>query len=136
MEFNKKVCNQISQEVEEAIAELFKDKYPDIEIKRGGGSYGPQEYTLKIKFSCENVNGETKMETDYKKYLGFLDMPEDRLNSTFVYNGKMLTVAGFLPNRRKNDILIRDAKGKDFIAPHEGVVRAYKQANLVGVGAK
>ena len=136
MEFNKKVCNQISQEVEEAIVELFKDKYPDLEIKRGGGSYGPQEYTLKIKFSCENINGETKMETDYNKYMRFLDMPEDMLNSTFKYNGKMFTVAGFLPNRRKNDILIRDANGKDFIAPHEGVVRAYNQTKVVGVGAK
>ena len=97
-----------------------------VTVARAGGSYEPLQYTMKIRLSCSNDNGETQAQTDYKTYANLFELPLEMLGTTFKYNGKFFTVTGLLPNRRKNDIQIENANGKTFIAPHESVVRAYK----------
>jgi len=138
MEFDRKVCDQISNEVQESVRQLFKDKYPEMEVTKGSGSYGPQEFTMKIVFSCPNQEGETKPESDYKKWMQILKMPEGMLNATFNHMGQTIRVIGYMPNRPKNDLLFT-ANGKEFVGRHTGIVRSYElelEAGRVSYGSK
>ena len=124
MEFTKSKCKEISNISIEAITKALEPF--GVTVARAGGSYEPLQYTMKIRLSCSNDNGETQAQTDYKTYANLFELPLEMLGTTFKYNGKFFTVTGLLPNRRKNDIQIENANGKTFIAPHESVVRAYK----------
>ena len=124
MEFTKATCKEISKVSIDAITKALEPL--GITVERAGGSYDTLQYTMKLRLSCSNDNGETQAQTDYKKYAKFYDLPIEMLKSTFKYNGKFFTVTGLLPNRPKNDIQIENANGKTFIAPHGSVVRAYK----------
>ena len=134
MEFTKSKCNEISQISIDALTQALEQF--GVSIERAGGSYEPQQFTMKIRLSCANDNGETQAQTDYKTYAKLFDLPIDMLGSTFNYNGKFFTVTGLLPNRRKNDIQIENAKGKTYVAPHESVVRAYNRHMDKKVGVK
>ena len=124
MEFTKSKCNEISKISIEAITKALEPF--GVTVERAGGKYEPLEYTMKIRLSCSNGDGDTKAQTDYKTYANLFELPLEMLGTTFKYNGKFFTVTGLLPNRRKNDIQIENANGKTFIAPHASVVRAYK----------
>jgi len=124
MEFTKSKCNEISKISIEAITKALEPF--GVTVARAGGTYEPLQYTMKIRLSCSNDDGDTKAQTDYKTYSKLFDLPLEMLGATFKHNGKFFTVTGLLPNRRKNDIQIENANGKTFIAPHESVVRSYK----------
>jgi len=127
MEFTGKFAKEISTLSIETLSEVFAEKGYDITVTNGGGNYEPLQFTLKLKLYLNNANGETQAQVDYKQYANMYNLPMDMLGSTFKYNGKLFTVTGLLPNRRKNDIQIKNANGKTFIAPHLSVVNAYKQ---------
>jgi len=126
MEFTGKLAKEMATIAVQTLNEKFAELGYDVTLTNGGGKYGPQEFTMKLVVGMKTENGETQAEVDYKQYANLYQLPLDMLGSTFNYNGKFFTVTGLLPNRRKNDIQIEDAKGKTFIAPHESVVRAYK----------
>lgn len=135
MEFTKSKRDEISKISIDALTKVLEPL--GIKVERAGGSYDTLEYTMKIRLSCSNVDGDTQAQNNYKTYATFYDLPLEMLGTTFKLNGRFFTVTGFLPNRPKNNIQIENAKGKKFIAPHETVVRAYQKhvASTTKVGA-
>jgi len=125
MEFTKQFAKELSTLSIETLNKVFADKGYDITVTNGGGQYEPLQFTMKLKLALSNGDGETQAQLDYKQYAGIYQLPLDMLGSTFKFNGKVFTVTGLLPSRRKNNIQIQNVQGKTFIAPHQSVVRAY-----------
>ena len=105
-----------------------KLKYPEVTMTQKRGTYSPTEFTMKIVFNTNDVDGNNTGEADYKLYGKLYGLPEEMLGKTFPFGskGKIFTVTGFLPNRPKRNIQITDTNGKEFIAPHTQVIRAYE----------
>ena len=126
MGFDKKVCKELGVKVQEALNEAFKDSGFDVAL--AGGKFEDLEFTMRVKFTL--TDGETKAHKDYRDFaaLPYTSLPPDMLDATFDY-GRIgdVTVIGWLPNRPKMDILLRDSKGKDKVAPSESIIRAYER---------
>ena len=127
MEFTGKFVKELSTLSMETLNKVFAEKGYDIKVVNSGGNYAPLQFTMKLKLSVSNGDGETQAQTDYKLYANLYELPLEMLGSTFTFNRKIFTVTGFLPNRRKNNIQIENANGNTMIAPHESVVRAYNR---------
>ena len=125
MEFTGKYAKELATIAVQTLNEKFAELGYDVTVRNGGGKYEDYEFAMKLIVSTESENGETKAQVDYKKYAKLYNLPLEMLGASVKFNGKIFTVTGLLPNRRKNDIQIEDAKGKVFIAPHEQVVRSY-----------
>tara|TARA_R110002020_G_scaffold146184_2_gene320660 strand:+ start:2454 stop:2888 length:435 start_codon:yes stop_codon:yes gene_type:complete len=126
MEFTGKLAKEVSTIAIDTLNKVFAEKGYDITVSNGGGNYAPLQFNMKLTLSVDSADGDSQAQADYKLYADLYQLPLEMLGATFNYNGKFFTVMGLLPNRRKNDIQIENAKGKTFIAPHESVVRAYK----------
>jgi len=126
MEFTGKLAKEVSTIAIDALNKVFAEKGYDITVSNGGGNYAPLQFNMKLTLSVASEDGDSQAQADYKQYADLYQLPLEMLGATFNYNGKFFTVMGLLPNRRKNDIQIEDAKGKTFVAPHESVIRAYK----------
>ena len=124
--FDKKVCRELGVKVQAALKEVFKDSGFDIAL--AGGRFEDLEFTMKVKFTI--TDAEIKAHRDYREYaaLDYTPFPPDMLDATFDY-GRLgeVTVIGWLPNRPKMDILLRDSKGKEKVAPSESIIRAYER---------
>ena len=131
MEFTGKYAKELATIAVQTLNEKFAELGYDVTVSNGGGKYEPQEFAMKVIGGMKNENGDTQAQVDYKLYAKLYSLPLEMLGASFKYNGKVFTVTGLLPNRRKNDIQIVDAKGKTFIATHESVVRAYEADKLV-----
>jgi hypothetical protein len=125
--FDRSVCKELGTKVEAILKEALKDS--GFNIIAGGGRFEDLEFTMKVKFTF--ADGETKAHKDYREHaaLPYTSFPPDILDSTFPYGraGHEVTVLGWLPNRPKMDILLRDSKGKDKVAPSESIIRAYER---------
>ena len=126
-EFNKKVCKELGVKVEAAVKEALKDSGFDVAL--GRGTYSGAEFAMKLKFTF--TDGETQAHIDYREFakLPYTDFPPDMLDATFQYGGfGKITVIGWLPNRRKMDILFVNEIGVEKIAPSDQVIRCYEEA--------
>jgi len=122
--FNKKVCRELGEKVETALNEALKGS--GFEMRRGGGKFTEVEFTMKMVFSL--TDGETQAHKDYREWaeLAYTPFPPDMLDATFNYGSLgEITVIGWLPNRRKNDILFVNSKGEERIGPSEDVIFWY-----------
>ena len=131
MEFTGKFAKELATIAVQTLNEKYAELGYDVTVSNGGGKYEPQEFAMKLRVATKTEDGETQAQVDYKQYAKLYNLPLEMLGASFNYNGKFFTVTGLLPNRRKNDIQIEDAKGKVFIAPHTSVVRAYEADKLV-----
>ena len=136
MEFTGKYAKELATIAVQTLNEKFAELGYDVTVSNGGGKYEPQEFAMKLIVGMKTENGDTQAQVDYKQYAKLYNLPLEMLGASFNYNGKFFTVTGLLPNRRKNDIQIMDAKGKTFIAPHTSVVRAYEADKLVEAHVK
>jgi len=136
MEFTGKYAKELATIAVQTLNEKFAELGYDVTVSNGGGKYEPQEFAMKLIVGMKTENGDTQAQVDYKQYAKLYNLPLEMLGASFNYNGKFFTVTGLLPNRRKNDIQIVDAKGKTFIAPHTSVVRAYEADKLVEAHVK
>ena len=136
MEFTGKYAKELATIAVQTLNEKFAELGYDVTVSNGGGKYEPQEFAMKLIVGMKTENGDTQAQVDYKLYAKLYSLPLEMLGASFKYNGKVFTVTGLLPNRRKNDIQIVDAKGKTFIAPHTSVVRAYEADKLVEAHVK
>ena len=131
MEFTKSKCNELSKVSIDAITKALEPF--GVTVERAGGSYERLQFTMKIRLSCSNDNGDTQAQNDYKTYSKLMtdgQLPIEMLGATFKYHDKFFTVTGYLPNRPKNSIQIENAKGKTFVAPQESVVQAYNHQKV------
>ena len=126
MGFDKKVCKELGVTVEAALREALKGSGFDVAL--AGGKFEALEFVMKVKFTF--AGGETKAHRDYREHsaLSYTSFPPDMLDATFPY-GKTgdMTVIGWLPNRPKMDILLRDPKGREKVAPSASVITAYEK---------
>ena len=132
MEFNKTNLKEISKTVIEAVEEALKDS--GITVTYGGSRYDSLEANLKIKLTTTSDDGLTSAERDFLDYAKFYELDPDMLGKNIKYAGKLFEVTGLHPNRRKNNISIKNvATGKTFIAPHTEVKRAYEGVAGAGI---
>jgi len=137
MAFDKMNVKNLSSDIMKRINLFFletdtKLKYPEVTVTQKRGTYSSTEFTMKIAFNTKDVDGNNQGEADYKLYADLYELPIEMLGATFPFGSKgtIFTVIGFLPNRPKRNIQIADTNGKEFIAPHTQVIRAYTSAQL------
>ena len=126
MGFDKKICKELGATVQEVLNEAFKDSGFDVAL--AGGQFEDLEATMRLKFTI--TDGETKAHADYRQFaaLGYTSFPPDMLDATFDYgNLGDITVIGWLPNRPKMDILFRNSRGQERVAPSQGIILAYER---------
>ena len=129
MEFNKTNLKDITKTVMEAVEKALEDT--GITVTYGGSRYDTLEANLKIKLSTTSDDGMNSAERDFLDYAKFYELDPDMLGKTIKYGGKLFMVAGLYPNRRKNNIAIKDVKtGEIFIAPHTSIKAVYEKEGV------
>ena len=125
MEFTRNIAKEVRTSIVDVVQEFLNANYPDVSITKSTAGYNGDTLDLKLQL-FSSVNGDTQAEADYKKYANLYDLPLEMLGARFNFNGTMFTVKGFRPKARKNDIIIVNDKGNEYVANHEGVKLAYK----------
>jgi hypothetical protein len=117
--FDRKMCKALGDKAQAILQEAFKDS--EFNVARGSGSFDFSEYNLKVKFTL--ADGESKAHRQYRELSPF---PPKMLDATFPYGSLgEITVTGWLPNRPKFDIQVRDSNGKERSAPSKNVLQSY-----------
>ena len=125
MEFTRNIAKEVRTSIVDVVQEFLNANYPDVSITKSTAGYNGDTLDLKLQL-FSSVNGDTQAEADYKKYANLYDLPLEMLGARFNFNGTMFTVKGFRPKARKNNIIIANDKGLEYVAQHEGVKMAYK----------
>ena len=125
MEFTRAISKEIGTSIEVEIQKFLDINYPGVTATYRGGNYKSRTFDMKLELSTV-VDGDTQAEADYKKYANLYGLPLEMLGARFNFNGTMFTVKGFKPKARKNDILLSNDRGLEYVAQHEGVIMAYK----------
>ena len=114
--------------VEETVSEVLKDQ--GVEVRSAGGTYSELEYTMKLKLSTTNDNGEDQYATDFKRFGKTYGLKEGMLNSVIeLGQGKFMKVTGLDMGRRKNVVHLEAVKtGKKFLTDVDTANRAYDRA--------
>ena len=109
--------------LEDTLDEYFKMEGISVEV--GNASYGQSECTFKVIF----VDGEgtSKAESDWEQYAELYGLKKSWLGKSFKLSGKPFTITGFKPKARKNQVLIRNEKGKGYVCSADMVVNAFKK---------
>ena len=108
--FDNFVLKVINKEIELAVQSVAQ-KY-GITIKYVGASYSSLEATTKLKLSCTSITGETKGESDFKKYAEIYGLKPEMLGKVFNMRSgrgfKTYKIMGLIPNKRVNNIMVQD----------------------------
>ena len=107
-EFNRHVCRELSKEIEGKLKPLA-NKY-GLHIKIGGGSFIPENYTVKLEIATIARNGEvqTKESRDFKALAQFHGLKTTDLGRVFIYAGNRYEITGMRPKSRKYPIMARN----------------------------
>jgi len=127
MELTKAKANELGTLAEKAVKDKLHEMGMQYSVKKGSGTFSDLEFTMKLTFAV--LGGETQQERDYKNYASMFDLPLEMLGSTIAnYGGKSIKVTGLYPSRRKNDLAVTNlADGRELVAPHEQVLRAWRK---------
>jgi len=126
--FNSKNLRDIQNDIMDAISEV--ESKHGITIAPHGGTQGHLDATLKFKLSATNEDGENQAALDFKRYANLYGMKPEWLGEEIRNGGKVYTITGFLPNRRKNVVEITNPKGKGYVISAEAIVTAMRLKDL------
>jgi hypothetical protein len=126
--FNQNNCAQLGEEIEAALKGIA-DKH-GVLIKRRGGSFSSELFSIKLEIATVGEHGAASREAeDFKRYAGLFGhgLEEAHLGKEFeLPNGKKYQLKGFMPRRRKFPFLCKDmATGKDILLQEMPVQRAF-----------
>jgi len=107
------VVKMLGEEMEQALQGIAT-KY-GIKIARGGGSFEALEASLKFCVTVEGKNGETKENSDFKKYAELMGLEVDDLGKSIEIKCKTFTIIGLAPRRTKRPVIVADSNGKNFV---------------------
>jgi len=126
MKFTRSSLKGIEAKVLDAVEKALEGT--GILVKNGGGRFSESEFTLKVVMTSAietDANGLSKIEKDFLAFGGEYGLDSDMLGKVINLNGKFFTIAGLHPTRPKNNVAIKNAKGKTYIAPSASIKRAY-----------
>jgi len=125
MKFTKSSLKGIEAKVLDSVEKALEGT--GISVKAGGGRFSESEFTMKVVMTSVETDGDgrTTAEKDFLSYGEFHGLTPDMLGKTINYHGKFFTIAGFYPSRPKNNVAIKNSKGKIYIAPSYSIKRAY-----------
>lgn len=97
----KAILKALANEIEDALQDIAKKH--NVQIRRGNGTYGETNATLKLEISDISEDGavlDKEAETFLKMatHYGFV---EDDLNKVFTSNGSKYSISGLNPRRSK-----------------------------------
>ena len=126
--FTREKIKEVAKLVEETVSEVLKDQ--GIEVRSAGGTYSELEYTMKLKLSTTNDNGEDQYATDFRRFGKTYGLKEEMLNSVVeLGRGKFMKITGLDMGRRKNVVHLEAVKtGKKFLTDVDTANRAYDRA--------
>ena len=126
MKFTKSSLKGIEAKVLDAVEKALEGT--GISVKAGGGRFSESEFTMKVVMTSvieTDGDGRTTAEKDFLAFGEGYGLTSDMLGKVINYHGKFFTIAGLYPNRPKNNVAIKNAKGKTYIAPSASIKRAY-----------
>jgi len=123
--FTREKLKEVAKLVEDTVADVLKDQ--GITVRAAGGTFSELEYTMKLKLSTTNQNGEDQYVADFKRFGKTYGLKEEMLNSVVeLGRGKFMKITGLDIGRRKNVIHVEDVKtGKKFLTDVDTINRAY-----------
>jgi len=128
MKFTRSSLKGIEDKVLDAVEKALEGT--GISVKNGGGRFSESEFTMKVVMTSSietDGDGRTTAEKDFLSYGKSYGLTPDMLGKVINYHGKFFTIAGLYPNRPKNNVAIKSAKGKVYIAPFASIKRAYNE---------
>jgi len=126
MKFTKSSLKGIEAKVLDAVEKALEGT--GISVKNGGGRFSESEFTMKVVMTSAietDGDGRTTAEKDFITYGKRYGLNPDMLGKVINFNGKFFTIAGLYPTRPKNNVAIKNSKGKIYIAPSASIKRAY-----------
>ena len=126
--FTREKIKEVAKLVEETVSEVLKEQ--GIEVRSAGGTYSELEYTMKLKLSTTNDNGEDQYATDFRRFGRTYGLKEEMLNSVVeLGRGKFMKITGLDMGRRKHVVHLEAVKtGKKFLTDVDTANRAYDRA--------
>jgi len=115
--FDRATCRLIG---EQAVSELQEWATKNgITVRKAGGKFSPNEYTMKITFNVKDENGEvqTNAMRDFKQLAPMYGLKESDFRETFVSRGTTYRIVGLKARAYKYPIIVErviDSKGFKF----------------------
>lgn len=122
-QFDRAKADAVAKRVEETLQSLATEL--GIQIKRGRGSYGAHNFSLKLEMSVVNADGHAQTrESDalallYPRYVGF---------KFIMSNGLRGEVVGYRTKAPKKPFLVAAEDGRTYICTQLSVDRAFNAA--------
>jgi len=126
MKFTRGSLKGIEAKVLDAVKEALDGT--GISVSLDGGRFSESEFILKVVMTSAietDGDGRTTAEKDFLTFGEGYGLTSDMLGKVINYHGKFFTISGLYPNRPKNNVAIKSAKGKVYIAPSDSIKRAY-----------
>jgi hypothetical protein len=118
--FDREKVRELQDEINQMARELAR-KY-GIEVIPASASYSKTEARFGFKFLTTNANGETQLESDFKRHAVIYGLSPKWLHQVIQDGDKCLEIIGLDLNKTKNVVmLLEQGSGKRFKAPAEFV---------------
>lgn len=111
--FDKPTCRKMTNDLANILKEFEREWGVHVEMR--GGSFDTLSFRPKIEISIPNAQGGktyAKERRAWNLYASMEGLQPGWLDRKFVTGGKTLMVAGFMPRRTKNPVLLLDDNGK------------------------
>lgn len=121
----KTIVSRISEDITKAVKRVAEAH--DVVIRSAGGSYGPQNATIKLEIAVLSEDGAAMTE-ERKAYLECCEaygLPREYLDKEFTHNGSRMKVVGLKLRSPKFPVLLEDCdSGKRFKFNVRGLKRS------------
>lgn len=128
MNIDRTECRKLRQALE---AHLESFEYEGVTASiEGSARYSDTTASFKLEVTVNNADGSTntKAAEDFKRHAPLYGMKESDLGRTFRHGRDLMEVVGFRPRARKNNVIVRNQNGKEYVMPHTTVVMYLKDA--------
>jgi len=117
--FDQVTCRLVGKQVENELQEWATKN--GITVRKAGGKFSSNEYTMKITFNVKDENGEvqTNAMRDFKQLASMYGLKESDFHETFISNGTSYRIMGLESRAYKYPIQVErvsDKKGYKFPA--------------------
>lgn len=89
----------------------------------GNGRFGSNNVTFKLDCATINDDGSvnTQMAEDFKRCAAIWGLSPDDLGREFLHGGDTMKIIGGKPKARKNQIIVENIHGKQYVMPASSV---------------
>lgn len=133
MPITRQLLRDIRADVDAALVAIAKKH--GVLLSMGNASFTAESATMKMNITAADkgtiaavtsggVSAKTaKAEADFKRLAKSYGMEPEWLHTSVSIHGRSMEIAGLLPNKRVNCVLIRGAQGGEYIASVDDILR-------------